>query len=111
MEEEMSFEQVKQADPEIYALMEKELKRQQDHLELIASENFVSQAVMETMGSHLSMSTRLNELPSSEPKNYLVPNMPMFNPTLAPRPTRQFILPCWNRVIQFWVCDLIRGDI
>ncbi|MDK2935885.1 MAG: glycine hydroxymethyltransferase [Eubacteriaceae bacterium] len=50
----MSFEQVKQADPEIYGLMEKELKRQQDHLELIASENFVSPAVMETMGSHLT---------------------------------------------------------
>ena len=34
--------------------MEKELKRQQSHIELIASENFVSEAVMEAMGSHLT---------------------------------------------------------
>ena len=34
--------------------MELELKRQRDHLELIASENFVSEAVMAAMGSHLT---------------------------------------------------------
>ncbi|MBO5544729.1 MAG: serine hydroxymethyltransferase, partial [Oscillospiraceae bacterium] len=41
-------------DPEIFASMERELKRQRDHIELIASENFVSEAVMEAMGSHLT---------------------------------------------------------
>ena len=50
----MFFEEVKQADPEIYELMEKELHRQQDHLELIASENFVSEAILSAMGSHLT---------------------------------------------------------
>ena len=50
----MFFEEVKVADPEIYELMEKELHRQQSHLELIASENFVSEAVMSAMGSHLT---------------------------------------------------------
>ena len=50
----MNFEHVKREDPEIYEYMEKELKRQQSHIELIASENFVSEAVMEAMGSHLT---------------------------------------------------------
>ncbi|MBF0570179.1 MAG: serine hydroxymethyltransferase [Candidatus Omnitrophica bacterium] len=39
------------ADPEIYAAIQQELKRQQENLELIASENIVSPAVMEAMGS------------------------------------------------------------
>ena len=50
----MSYEHIKAQDPEVYASMERELKRQQDHLEIIASENFVSRAVMEAMGSHLT---------------------------------------------------------
>ncbi len=50
----MSYESIRQQDPEVYASMMRELQRQQDHLELIASENFVSQAVMEAMGSHLT---------------------------------------------------------
>ena len=50
----MNFEHVKREDPEIYVFMEKELKRQQSHIELIASENFVTEAVMEAMGSHLT---------------------------------------------------------
>ena len=45
---------IRQTDPEIAAAMERELRRQRDHLELIASENFVSPAVMEAMGSHLT---------------------------------------------------------
>ena len=39
------------SDPAIAALIGKELQRQQTHLELIASENFASQAVMEAQGS------------------------------------------------------------
>lgn len=45
---------VRQADPELYEAMENEKKRQQDNIELIASENFVSEAVMEAMGSVLT---------------------------------------------------------
>jgi len=41
-------------DPETASAMEEELNRQRDHLELIASENFVSSAVMAAMGSHLT---------------------------------------------------------
>ncbi len=41
-------------DPEVAAAMEQELQRQREHLELIASENFVSPAVLAAMGSHLT---------------------------------------------------------
>ena len=49
-----SFDEVKNYDPEIAAAMNDELKRQQDHIELIASENIVSKAVMSAMGSILT---------------------------------------------------------
>ncbi|MGB5966132.1 MAG: serine hydroxymethyltransferase [Sulfurimonadaceae bacterium] len=45
----MSF--LQEFDNEIFALCEKELERQTDHLEMIASENFTLPAVMEAMGS------------------------------------------------------------
>ena len=50
----MSYDRIRQFDPEIYGAMMRELQRQRDHIELIASENFVSPAVMEAMGSHLT---------------------------------------------------------
>lgn len=45
---------LKKEDPEIYACMMDELKRQRENIELIASENFVSPAVMAAMGSFLT---------------------------------------------------------
>jgi len=45
------FPHLRQADPEIATLIDRELGRQRDHLELIASENFTSRAVMEAMGT------------------------------------------------------------
>ena len=50
----MDFVNLKKEDKVIYDLMKKELKRQEKGIELIASENFVSRAVMEAMGSHLT---------------------------------------------------------
>lgn len=47
----MSYRFLQTVDPEIYATIQNETKRQQDGLELIASENFVSEAVMEAAGS------------------------------------------------------------
>ena len=44
-----SIEAVRKTDPEIAALLEAELARQNTHLELIASENWASQAVMAAM--------------------------------------------------------------
>ena len=49
-----SFEEVKEFGPEIAAAISDELGRQRDHIELIASENFVSKAVMAAMGSPLT---------------------------------------------------------
>lgn len=45
---------LKKVDPEIYDAVRSELKRQQEHLELIASENFTSSAVLEAQGSVLT---------------------------------------------------------
>ena len=49
-----SFEEVRAYDPEIAKAIEDELGRQRSHLELIASENLVSKAVMSAMGSVLT---------------------------------------------------------
>ena len=45
---------LKQIDPEIFKVIQLELKRQQDNIELIASENFTSLAVLEAQGSVLT---------------------------------------------------------
>jgi glycine hydroxymethyltransferase len=50
----LDFSKVKQADQEVYDAVMDELGRQQTNIELIASENFVSEAVMNAMGSHLT---------------------------------------------------------
>ena len=49
-----SFENLKNEDIEVYDAVMKELNRQRNKIELIASENFVSPAVMEAMGSYLT---------------------------------------------------------
>lgn len=50
----MDFNNLSKNDVEIFGLMEKELERQREGIELIASENFASLAVMEAMGSYLT---------------------------------------------------------
>ena len=45
---------LREADPEIFGVLESELLRQQDEIELIASENYVSRAVLEAAGSILT---------------------------------------------------------
>jgi glycine hydroxymethyltransferase len=49
-----SFDEIKDYDPELAQAMKQEFNRQEDHIELIASENFVSKAVMAAMGSPLT---------------------------------------------------------
>lgn len=49
-----TFDEVLQFDPEVAKAMDQELGRQRDHIELIASENLVSKAVMAAMGSPLT---------------------------------------------------------
>ena len=50
----MDFELIRKTDPAIADAIENELHRQQTHIELIASENFVSPAVMAAMGTPLT---------------------------------------------------------
>lgn len=49
-----SFDDIKSFDEELAESIQKEIERQNDHIELIASENFVSKAVMAAMGSPLT---------------------------------------------------------
>lgn len=50
----MSLDQIKKTDSEIFNLINKEFERQQNNIELIASENFTSLAVMEAQGTVLT---------------------------------------------------------
>lgn len=45
---------LKQIDPDLWGIIEQENQRQEDHIELIASENYVSHAVMTAQGSQLT---------------------------------------------------------
>lgn len=49
-----SFEEIEKEDPEIAGVIRDEISRQQSHLELIASENWVSKACMAALGSPLT---------------------------------------------------------
>ncbi len=48
------MKRIQMQDPEVFGFMKQELERQSENLELIASENFVSRAVMEAQGSVLT---------------------------------------------------------
>ncbi|MBE5814129.1 MAG: serine hydroxymethyltransferase [Clostridiales bacterium] len=50
----MNYRHVLEQDPELFQAMTNEVERQRQHIELIASENFVTPAVMEAMGSPLT---------------------------------------------------------
>ena len=50
----MKYSEIKKEDIEVYKLIKKEEKRQKDNIELIASENFVSEAVLQAQGSILT---------------------------------------------------------
>ncbi|HBP38889.1 MAG TPA: serine hydroxymethyltransferase [Clostridiales bacterium] len=50
----MNFPNLAKADPEIYQAVEQEINRQRSKIELIASENFVSEAVLEAVGTPLT---------------------------------------------------------
>jgi len=50
-----SFDTISKFDPEIAEAIDKEINRQRDNIELIASENFVSEAVIAAMGSHFDL--------------------------------------------------------
>lgn len=49
-----SFDEVKKTDSQVAAAITAEMERQNSHIELIASENWVSKAVMAAMGSPMT---------------------------------------------------------
>jgi glycine hydroxymethyltransferase len=50
----MSYEHIARTDPAVYAAIQQEIGRQREKIELIASENFVSQAILEAVGTPLT---------------------------------------------------------
>lgn len=95
---------VSNADPEVGQAMAKELARQQRNLELIASENIVSPAVMAAMGSVLTNKYAegypgkryyggcecvdiIETIAIERAKSFLVQNLPMFSLTQVLRLT------------------------
>ena len=46
--------ELKKTDPEIFEAIQDERQREQSHLEMIASENYTSAAVLQAMGSHMT---------------------------------------------------------
>ena len=65
---------VKDKDKKIYDIIQSELNRQNGYLELIASENFTSKAVLETAGSVLTNKCLLYTSPS--PRDSCASRMP-----------------------------------
>ena len=106
-------------DPEVSAAMEKELERQRRNLELIASENIVSPAVMAAMGSVLTNKYAeglphkryyggceyvdvVEEIAIDRAKKLLVQSLQMYSRTLVHRQTPLYILLCCSQVIPYW---------
>ena len=110
-----SFDEVLNYDPEVAKAMDDELGRQRSHIELIASENLVSKAVMAAMGSLLtntlkdiqerditvaaSMLTLLKLLPLRELRSFLAVSMQMYSLIQEHRPTLQHSLQWLSREI------------
>jgi len=79
-----------EVDPQVAIAIDNEVRRQHEGLELIASENFVSEAVLEAMGS------------VSAPGNFSLRSTLTFNLMPARKPTWQPTLPSCSRATRFW---------
>lgn len=99
----MNLEKLSVVDPELKGYIDAELNRQRDKIELIASENIVTPAVMEAMGSVLTNKyaegypghryyggceyvDKVETLAIERAKNYFMPNMLMYRLTAVPAP-------------------------
>jgi len=96
---------LKETDPAIYKAIADELKREQNNLELIASENIVSEAVLEAQGCLMT-----NKYAEGYPAarwygggNFSAPN----TSTSSRIPDRRRTWPCiwrlWNTTIPSWL--------
>ena len=112
----MNLRAIQSTDPEIYAAIINELYRQRDHLELIASENFVSPAVLAAAGTHLTNKYAegypgrryyggcdfvdvVESLAIERAKKIFGADHANVQPHSGARPTRPSILRCLSRVI------------
>ena len=91
---------VNTVDPELGAAMNRELTRQRENIELIASENIVSPAVMAAMGSVLT-----NKYAEG------LPSTPTSSPIPVHRPTWPSTSPCWIWAIPSWAWICPRAAI
>lgn len=106
----MNLENIKKVDPQVAEQIELELQRQQETIELIASENCTSEAVMEACGSVLTNKYAegkphkryyngcehidvIEEIAQKEHVNFSTWIMPMFNPTVAHKPIWLYLWP------------------
>ena len=118
---------LQQHDPAVWDAIEAEAIRQQDGLEMIASENYTSLAIMQAAGSVLtnkyaediraaditvdvntSMLSRISLL--SGRASYLAPKLPMSSLTVGRRPIRLFISVVWKREITSWDSIWLKVD-
>jgi hypothetical protein len=114
---------IKAVDPELWRAIERENRRQHDHIELIASENYVSPVVMQVQGSQLTNKYAegypgrryyggcefvdiVEQLAIDRVKNLFGASTPMCSRTQDPRPIRLFIWLCSSRATLFSVCLL-----
>ena len=105
-------------DPEIFEAINKELERQTDHLEMIASENFTLPAVMEAMGSVFTNkyaegypykryyggcenADTVEQLAIDRAVNFLIVSLLMYNHTQEVKQMVLFMLHFLKQVIRF----------
>ena len=109
-----NIDYVKKFDPEVGAAMDSELERQQGNIELIASENIVSEAVMAAMGTILTNKYAegypgkryyggCEKVQETELKSFSALNMQTCSPIAVHRQILQYTSLSSNPVIQSWV--------
>ena len=105
---------LEQQDPEVWAAIAGEIQRQRDGLEMIASENYTSPAVMQAMGSVLTNKYAegypgrryyggcefvdvAETSPATGPSSSSAPSTSTSSPIPGPRPTRPCTWRPWSR--------------
>ena len=103
------FDEITKTDPEIADAIKAEMERQNSHIELIASENWVSKAVMAAMGSPLtnkyadvSAWMLWKILQEREQRSCSAVNMSMFSHIPVHRQIWQLCSPCLSRETRSW---------
>ena len=114
-----SLDEVWNEDPEIAQAIVDEQARQNSHIELIASENWVSKAVMAAMGSPLTNKYAegypgkryyggcecvdvVENLAIDRARSCLAATTQMYSPIPAPRPIWRCSLPCASPATPLW---------